>query len=74
MEVTEGALSGMRKVLGSPLCDSNALLSGVREPISYFQYFFTYLGEIVIHNLQTRSPSATVLFVEIGEVKKIGNP
>jgi hypothetical protein len=55
VEVTEGALSAMGNVLGSSLCDSNALLSGVREPIHYFQYFFTYLGEIITHNPHTHT-------------------
>jgi len=39
----------MRKFLESPLRDSNVLLSGVREPIPYVQYFFIYLGEIITH-------------------------
>jgi len=53
MEVTEGTLSAKHKVLVSPLCDSIALLSSVKEEIPYFQYFFSYLGEIITHNLNT---------------------
>jgi hypothetical protein len=56
MEVTEGVLSAMREILEIQLCDSNASLSGVMEPITSFQYFFTYLSEIITHNLHTHIP------------------
>jgi len=62
MEVTEGALSAVRKVLESLFCDSNVSLSGVREPIPYFQYFFIYLGEIITHNLHTHIPAERLCF------------